>query len=277
MQGLSDKAIKTNYAENKYRYNGIEYDSTFGLDEYEAHYRDLDPQTGRWWQIDPAADKERESLSPYASMSDDPVFKTDPLGNEDEGCCKGLWDGFMKGVSWINENLNPINDAVELVTGRDYNLEGAPQVNRSEAALGIGLAIVGGKVEGAIVKTVEKAVVKDLVQGSEKGAEKAVEKDLSKAEQRAAKLSQDDRSGKDFTKAGKDAVKDVNSEKNGGQKKCEGCGQPVQDAKKHVKGVTPPPNEAHVDHIDAKSNGGSGTPDNGQVLCRDCNIKKRDH
>jgi RHS repeat-associated protein len=90
MAGISDKALKSNYAENKYRYNGIEYDSAFGMDEYEARYRDLDPQIGRWWQIDPESEKQRESLSPYAAMSDDPVFKTDPLGNEDDPCCKVL-------------------------------------------------------------------------------------------------------------------------------------------------------------------------------------------
>jgi len=38
--------------------------------------------------------------------------------------------------------------------------------------------------------------------------------------------------------------------------------------------VIPAKNERQVDHIKAKSKGGSGTPDNGQVLCRDCNNKK---
>ncbi|QEC65650.1 HNH endonuclease [Mucilaginibacter ginsenosidivorans] len=37
-------------------------------------------------------------------------------------------------------------------------------------------------------------------------------------------------------------------------------------------GITPPDNEAHVDHIKKKSDGGSGTPNNGRVRCRKCNI-----
>jgi hypothetical protein len=42
--------------------------------------------------------------------------------------------------------------------------------------------------------------------------------------------------------------------------KCANCGQEVHDPKQHEKGETPPSNEAHVDHIDPKANGGSGTP-----------------
>jgi len=33
-------------------------------------------------------------------------------------------------------------------------------------------------------------------------------------------------------------------------------------------------NKAHAGHKIPKSKGGRGNPDNGQVLCRDCNTKK---
>ena len=94
------------------------------------------------------------------------------------------------------------------------------------------------------------------------------------AKERAEKLSKTRREGKDFTKAGKKAVKQVNKEKNNGQMTCENCGTDVNNASKHTKNVTPPSNEAHVDHIVPKAKGGSGTPDNGQVLCRSCNLEK---
>jgi hypothetical protein len=84
------------------------------------------------------------------------------------------------------------------------------------------------------------------------------------------------RGGKAFTKAGRAIVKEKNAAENDGKNRCENCGVETVPGKKHEKGVTPPPNEAHVDHIIPKVKGGPGEPDNGQVLCRECNLEKGD-
>jgi RHS repeat-associated protein len=101
MAGISDKAIKSDYAENKYRFNkgselqDKEFSDGSGLEMYETHLRELDPQLGRWWQIDPVftngVDGDDEiggviidglkSQSPYASMDNNPIRLEDPNGD----------------------------------------------------------------------------------------------------------------------------------------------------------------------------------------------------
>ena len=84
MAGISDKAIKTNYAENKYRYNGKELNSKefsdgTGLEEYDFALRYQDPQIGAWHSIDPLAERSLSS-SPYSYALDNPVAFIDPTG-----------------------------------------------------------------------------------------------------------------------------------------------------------------------------------------------------
>ncbi|EPX56280.1 hypothetical protein D187_007622 [Cystobacter fuscus DSM 2262] len=38
--------------------------------------------------------------------------------------------------------------------------------------------------------------------------------------------------------------------------------------------MSPPTNQRERDHVIPKSKGGEGTPENGQVLCRECNLEK---
>ena len=87
MSGISDKALKTQYPENKYRFNkgselqNKEFTDGSGLEWYDAQARGYDPQLGRFMQIDPLPDKDgQESLTPYQFGSDDPVRYNDPSG-----------------------------------------------------------------------------------------------------------------------------------------------------------------------------------------------------
>jgi RHS repeat-associated protein len=81
MAGISSKVLKGSlYPENKKKYNGIEFTDELDLNLYEAQLRSLDPQIGKWYQIDPKIEN-MEMWSPYVSNYDNPIRYNDFLGD----------------------------------------------------------------------------------------------------------------------------------------------------------------------------------------------------
>ena len=62
----------------KANFNIIEQNNDFGLNMYDAHYPNLDPQIGRLWQIDA---RPNEMVSPYSAMMNNPIKFSVPLSD----------------------------------------------------------------------------------------------------------------------------------------------------------------------------------------------------
>ena len=65
----------------RYKYNGKEFDRMHGLDWYDYGARFHDPATVRWFSVDPLSHK-YYSMSPYVYCANDPVKHIDPDGKQ---------------------------------------------------------------------------------------------------------------------------------------------------------------------------------------------------
>jgi RHS repeat-associated protein len=120
MAGISSKAAGK--LENKNKYNGkelqhSEFNDGSGLEMYDFHARNYDPQIGRLNQLDPLSEINKR-WTPYVYSGNNPIRYTDPDGmvwgdpEKDGKIAKRLQDRISERLKEENGNLGKANKKV---------------------------------------------------------------------------------------------------------------------------------------------------------------------
>jgi len=124
MAGSSDKALKSRYPENKFRFTSSElqnkeFSDGSGLEEYDFGARMQDPQLMVWHNIDPLSDLNRR-WSPYNYGRDNPIRFMDPDGMNAVDLINDVWNKSGSEITtWTNNNNGTFssNDGQTASTG----------------------------------------------------------------------------------------------------------------------------------------------------------------
>jgi len=130
-QGISSKALSFGNPQNKYMFNGIEQNNDFDLNMYDAYYRNLDPQIGRFWQIDP---KPNFGESLYSAMSNNPILYSDFLGDTVKYANGAGGEQARQMVAKFT-NRTVINKKGKEVANKNYNAAFANVISKLDGAV----------------------------------------------------------------------------------------------------------------------------------------------
>ena len=126
-----------------YKYNGKELDTNKGLNWYDYGARHYDAMLGRWFVVDPLAEK-YYGLSPYTYCYNNPIRFVDPNGQDGKDVVVGYAIGF---ITNLLPNTGFLRDAYTPTDISDYNnaLQG---MDNASMVVGAGMIAGGG---GAII------------------------------------------------------------------------------------------------------------------------------
>ena len=105
-----------NTPDYRYGFNGMEMDDEVKGEgnSYTTHFRQYDPRIARWLTTDPVF---KEFISPYNSMSNNPIMRIDPRGDDDYFDSSGRYlgsDDKKTNTIIVLRDLTPFHSTKEL-------------------------------------------------------------------------------------------------------------------------------------------------------------------
>jgi RHS repeat-associated protein len=136
--------VRSGEEENKYLYQGKEYNGITGLHDF--HARQWDGSLGRWFAADPM----NQFSSPYLGMGNNPVMVVDPDGNEGILIALGAMYGALYGSQMAVRNRS---DNPDLYLWGGAVIGGLSAYAGSAISAAGGSAMAAGAASGAISGT----------------------------------------------------------------------------------------------------------------------------
>jgi RHS repeat-associated protein len=255
-----------------HRYTSQSFDEETGLYNFGARY--YDPVIGRFIQPDTVIPNlfDPQAYDRYAYARDNPFEYVDPNGHAWQIFSTEYWKGLAhrmliggNGAPQIDPNSEQALANAEGVGTTQLTDQNGNVISPGAAVIQVGMAVVKAPLDTALILGGEGEAEEGLKAGEE----------IIQGE-RAGETAESAAAGKPFTQAQKRAFREANKAKNDGRLVSDESGQELVAPQQSQKGVTPPDNEAQVDHIVPRSKGGQNTPDNHQILSRKENRLKSD-
>ncbi|MCD7972133.1 MAG: DUF6443 domain-containing protein [Candidatus Azobacteroides sp.] len=168
----SDEGIRNmNSAE---RFTGHEFQTQHGLNVYDQLARMLNQTEGRFWQIDPLAEK-RPWESTYAYCGNNPVNRVDPDGlewmtEEDKEFANSLSQAMTKRINSEQKNLDKLNDKIAQNQAKGKNVS-KDQAKATEMQANIDNLQAGISELTAMGETKEQVFTYNKINGNIGGTE----------------------------------------------------------------------------------------------------------
>jgi RHS repeat-associated protein len=217
--------------DHKFQYNGIEKQEEFGLNVDMALYRTLDPQLGRWWQVDPEV-QNFESLTPYNSNFNNPIRYDDPLG--DCPCLALALPAIGEALIYVGGAVvasGAIAGVIELAKNADLSAVG-PQYSNPAVSAAQSL-----RSQGESIKAPDEVAAPKVKVTDENGRVNARGKNKTVPDTGTPNAVARNKPGTTYKKYGPDGV--VQKEFNKGHN---GMGTPKKEKVDHVHDHKPKPN-----------------------------------